>query len=104
MRGLAILLIMSISAPASAACNKHTPCPVLSFSPAAPIYPDTLAVGSLLSNIIVKMVPSGVYTGTPKFALPYNDGGGICVISGRALVLGKPFPQGNSIQHCTVTP
>ena len=106
MRYLALLLVLLMPAAAQSKCTPKTPCAVLTFSPAAPSYPDTLAVGSLLSNIIVKMTPKGTYVGTPKFTTPYNDGGGICVISGagRTLVLGKPFPAGNSVQRCSVAP
>jgi hypothetical protein len=99
---IAIALTAATSASARAVCNKHTPCPVISFSPAAPSITDDTPVGTIIANITVTMKPNGIFAGSLSFGAPYGNAGGLLGISGSDIVLVAPLPAGASQQHATV--
>jgi hypothetical protein len=106
MRGLRTLVIVVIIffAVEAHACSKHDPCPVISFSPAMPRELSNLPVGTVISRVSVTLNPSnaGQFTGTLAFGTPYGNDAGLAALSGRDIVLAKPFPPGSSIQNLTV--
>ncbi len=99
---IALLLFVLSSALGYAACNKHTPCPVITITPPMPSWPDSTPVGTLIAHISVTLNPPGTFTGTVTFGSPYGNDSGTFAISGSDLVLALPFSPGNSIQNTTI--
>ncbi len=104
MRALIALLLLALSSAIGyAACNKHTPCPVITITPPMPNWPDSTSVGTPLAQVSVTLNPPGTFTGTVTFGSPYGNDGGTFAISGSDLVLAMPFPPGSSVQNTTIT-
>ncbi len=99
---LAFLVVLSLGQYAYAACNKHTPCLVITITPPMPSWPDSTPVGTPIAQISVTLNPPGTFTGTVSFGFPYGDDGGLFAISGIDLVLARPLPPGNSTQYTTI--
>ncbi len=99
---LALLLVLASSVPGYAACNKHTPCPVITITPPMPSWPDSTPVGTVIARIGVTLNPPGTFTGTVGFGSPYGNDAGLFAISGSDLVLAMPPPAGNSTQWITI--
>jgi hypothetical protein len=95
-------LALAPSVTAQAYCTRRSPCPVITYNPAAPILPDDTPVGTVVTNIIVTMNPPGTFTGTLRWGSPYGNDGGLFAISGHDIVLVAPLPIGSSVQHGTV--
>ncbi len=98
------LALLLAAGPASAGCNKHTPCPVITFNPAMPVELDVVPVGAVLATVNVTLNPAsaGQFRGTTTFGPPYGNAGGLLALSGSDIVLVAPFPPGYSIQNATL--
>lgn len=101
---LTLIAVAASAAPAKAACNKHTPCPVITVNPPAPVEQDDTPVGTTIAHVVVTLNPpsAGPFTGTKSFGPPYGNGGGLFALSGSDVVLVAPFPDGSSVQHFTL--